>query len=93
MYQDFFQLNQRPFSASPNPELLYEYTSLKRSLSELENSLRAGEGLSMLTAEAGLGKTLVCKTLQTRLKDDPLPVLLLHSGVPDTKFTPASDPV
>ncbi len=80
MYQKYFQLNNRPFSATPDPRKLYQSASMRLALVSLEQSLRSGEGIGLLTAAAGTGKTLVCKVLAERLAHDPLPVLLLNSS-------------
>ncbi len=80
MYQNYFQLNQRPFSATPDPNALYSAPSMRLALSALEQTLRDGEGIGLLTAPAGTGKTLACKVLAERLANDPLPVLLLNSA-------------
>ena len=79
MYQKFFRLQQRPFSATPDSNLLYSSPSMRYCLSELEQALRTGEGIGLLTAAAGTGKTLLCKVLAERLANDPIPVLLLNS--------------
>lgn len=80
MYQKFFQLKYRPFSATPDPRMLYQSASMRLALVSLEQSLRSGEGIGLLTAGAGTGKTLICKVLAERLAHDPLPVLLLNSS-------------
>jgi len=80
MYQKFFQLTQRPFSATPDPHVVYNSPSMRVSLNALEQTLRQGEGIGLLTAPAGTGKTLLCKVLSERLANDPLPVLLLNSS-------------
>lgn len=53
---------------------------MRLALSALEQTLRDGEGIGLLTAPAGTGKTLACKVLAERLANDPLPVLLLNSA-------------
>ncbi|WP_013628974.1 ExeA family protein [Rubinisphaera brasiliensis] len=80
MYQKFFNLTQRPFSATPDPHVVYNSPSMRVSLNALEQTLRQGEGIGLLTAAAGTGKTLLCKVLGERLANDPLPVLLLNSS-------------
>ncbi len=65
MYQNFFQLTQNAFSAAPDPALLYVTPTIQRTLQALEQTLAQGIGIGMLTAPAGLGKTLICKTLKS----------------------------
>lgn len=68
MYQNFFQFTRRAFSSTPDSSLLYVTPTVEATMQALEQILRQGEGIGLLTAPAGVGKTLICKTLRDRLE-------------------------
>ncbi len=67
MYQKFFQFTRSVFSAAPDSALLYSTPAIERTLQALEQTLTQGEGIGLLTAPAGVGKTLICKVIRDRL--------------------------
>jgi type II secretory pathway predicted ATPase ExeA len=67
MIEAHFGLRRRPFPASPDHACYYPATSHERALGRLLAGLNDGEGLLVLTAEPGLGKTLVGHCLLDRL--------------------------
>ncbi|MBL4886122.1 MAG: AAA family ATPase [Planctomycetaceae bacterium] len=67
MYQKFFQLTRRAFSAVPDSSLMHVTDVVDSTMHALEQTLTQGEGIGLLTAPAGIGKTLVCKALRDRL--------------------------
>ncbi len=67
MYQNFFQFTRRAFAAAPDSALLYVTPVVERTLQGLEQTLRQGEGIGLLTAPAGVGKTLICQAVRDRL--------------------------
>ncbi len=64
MYQDFFHLARNSFSSVPDSSLLYRTPLVDRTLLALEQALRQGDGIGLLTAQAGVGKTLICKVIR-----------------------------
>jgi putative secretion ATPase (PEP-CTERM system associated) len=67
MYERFYNLRERPFALSPDPEYLY----LSRVHSEALDSIRYGiesrAGFIVVTGEIGAGKTTLLQTLLQRL--------------------------
>ena len=67
MYEKYYNLRERPFALSPDPEYLY----LSRVHSEALDSLRYGiesrAGFIIVTGEIGAGKTTLLQTLLQRL--------------------------
>lgn len=82
MYETHFQLQDRPFSAAPDSRFVFHSKTFSHAIDALERTARQGVGIGMLTGAAGIGKTLLCKTLAEKLADDPLPVLLLNASFP-----------
>jgi len=67
MYEKYYNLRERPFALSPDPDYLY----LSRVHSEALDSLRYGiesrAGFIIVTGEIGAGKTTLLQTLLQRL--------------------------
>lgn len=57
MYQDFFGLRELPFEITANPRFLFLPPKHREALSILKYGVLARKGLTVLTGEAGLGKT------------------------------------
>lgn len=82
MYESTFQLQRRPFTATPDPSCVYLPQSVQTAVDELIICLERGEGIAVLTAPAGLGKTLVCEKLRQELGSGFVTILLRHSQFP-----------
>src|SRR5262245_24001329 len=63
----YFRLQARPFPTTPAPQFYYAATPHEAALDRLARALDDGEGLLLLTGEAGTGKTLVAHLLLERL--------------------------
>ena len=57
MYEAFFGLRERPFELTANPRYLFLTVRHREALSTLIYGLSARKGLTVLTGEAGTGKT------------------------------------
>lgn len=69
MYEAWFDLKEKPFSLTPDPEFLFLSESHQRALDHLLYGLESGEGFIVITGDIGVGKTTVCRTLLSRLSD------------------------
>ena len=67
MYLDFFGFSAAPFELTPDPHFLYLPAGHREALSTLQYAVISGKGLTVLTGEAGLGKTTVLRTAIERL--------------------------
>ena len=61
MYEQFYELNERPFDLTPNPKYLFLTPSHREALSSLEYGIAAGIGVTVLVGDAGTGKTTVIR--------------------------------
>jgi type II secretory pathway predicted ATPase ExeA len=79
MIESHFGLCRRPFPATPDHSSYYPATGHERALGRLLDGLADGEGVLLLNAGPGLGKTLLCHCLLDRLGDDLQASLLTHT--------------
>lgn len=68
MYEKFFSLAHRPFAAAPNLECIVAHQGYVDAREKLIRCLSDGCGTAVLTAPAGLGKSLLCQDIQSRLR-------------------------
>ena len=66
-YEPFYGLSEKPFSLSTDPRFIYRSASHDRALQDLVDALGRGDGIMLLTGEAGIGKTTLCRSLVDQL--------------------------
>ncbi|PYR94684.1 MAG: hypothetical protein DMF84_04285 [Acidobacteria bacterium] len=67
MYERFYQLRERPFALSPDPEYLYPSRVHQEALGYLRYGLETQAGFVVITGEIGSGKTTLLQTLLRNL--------------------------
>lgn len=76
MYEEFFNLKERPFTLVPDPDFLYLSPQHKLARAYLEYGIYQRTGFVVLTGEVGTGKTTLIKSLlRSREKNQRLGVL------------------
>ncbi len=76
MYEEFYNLRERPFNLVPDPEFLYLSPQHKLARAYLEYGINQRVGFVVLTGEVGTGKTTLLKSiLRSREKNQRLGVL------------------
>jgi general secretion pathway protein A len=63
MYERFYNLRERPFSLSPDPDYLYLSRAHKEALSYLRFGIEGHAGFVVITGEIGCGKTTLLQTV------------------------------
>jgi putative secretion ATPase (PEP-CTERM system associated) len=63
MYERFYQLRERPFALSPDPDYLYPSRVHQEALDYLRYGLESQAGFIVITGEIGSGKTTLLQTL------------------------------
>lgn len=63
MVCEFFGLSLSPFRLAPDPRFFYEGSGHRKALDHLRFAVEGGEGIAVLTGEAGCGKTAVLAAL------------------------------
>jgi general secretion pathway protein A len=69
LYQQLYGLRGRPFSLTPDPDFLYLSPQHREALEALLYGLHEGLGFTVLSGEAGTGKTTLVHALLMRLPD------------------------
>ena len=80
MYEAFFGLKRRPFAATPDPQCFLASGSIRGALDEIVVCVEQGQGIAVVSAPAGIGKTLFCERLRSELGDRFESVLLRHAS-------------
>ncbi len=80
MYEAFFGLQRRPFAATPDPQCFLASGSIQAALDEIVVCVEQGQGIAVVSAPAGTGKTLLCERLRSELGDRFESVLLRHAS-------------
>ena len=80
MYEAFFGLKRRPFAATPDPQCFLASGTIQAALDEIVVCVEQGQGIAVVTAPAGTGKTLLCERLRSELGDRFESVLLRHAS-------------
>jgi len=67
MYERFYQLRERPFALSPDPEYLYPSRVHQEALGYLRYGVESQAGFIVITGEIGSGKTTLLQALLRNL--------------------------
>ena len=76
MYEEFFGLNEKPFSIQPDPSFLYWGRSHRLAYAMLEYGVLNHAGISVITGEIGCGKTTLIHRLLDQLSSTHTVALL-----------------
>lgn len=72
-----FGLNQDPFSNEPDLRFFFESGSHRDAQRRVERGLRQHKGLTLLTGDGGMGKTLLARRILEALEEDVFEASLL----------------
>ena len=67
MYERYFQLRERPFALSPDPDYLYPSKVHQEALSYVRYGIEGHAGFVVITGEIGSGKTTLLQAVLGRL--------------------------
>jgi general secretion pathway protein A len=67
MYKKFYGFKERPFEITPDPKFVYLSEIHQEALAHLKYAVREGKGFSVITGEAGTGKTTLVHMLLSKL--------------------------
>ena len=78
MYLRFFQLQEAPFSITPDPRYLYFTPIHRAAFDHLVYGVTSRRGFIELTGEVGCGKTTICRAVLAKLGDHVRSALILN---------------
>ncbi len=70
MYEEFYGLNQKPFSIQPDPDYIYWGRTHSLAYAMLEYGVMNHAGFTVISGEIGCGKTTLIRHLLNRLDQD-----------------------
>ncbi len=70
MYQQFFGLNELPFTLTPNTRFFLNMATHQEALNLILVALENGDGFVKIVGEVGTGKTLLCRKVLNSLDDN-----------------------
>jgi len=82
-YEEFYGLREPPFSIDADPRFIYHGQSYDRVAQQVLDAIRQRDGIAILTGEAGVGKTTLCRVVMEQLDHRTL-----TSFVTDPLMTP-----
>ncbi|MFW8601900.1 AAA family ATPase [Desulfobacterota bacterium M19] len=86
MYQQFFNISQKPFSIAPDPAFLYMSDGHREALAHLRYGLENDGGFVLLTGEVGAGKTTVCRCLLEQVPADTNIAFIINPKLTPLEF-------
>ena len=86
MYTQHFQLEEPPFSISPDPRYLFMSPRHRKALDHLISGVRESGGFVLLTGEVGTGKTTLIRCLLAQLPEDVDSVLIFNPRLNDVEL-------
>ena len=66
-YEEFYGLREPPFSIDADPRFVYHGQSYDRVAQQVLDAIRQRDGIAILTGEAGVGKTTLCRVVMEQL--------------------------
>ncbi|MFT5260328.1 MAG: general secretion pathway protein A [Saprospiraceae bacterium] len=81
MYQSYFNLSKKPFGIVPDTQFLYQSRSHQEAIANLAYAIDDQNGFVQLTGEVGLGKTMVCRYLLSKLPEKIDVALVLNPKI------------
>ncbi len=86
MYTQFFGLNEKPFSITPDPRYLYLSQKHTDALAHLVYGISESGGFIQLTGEVGTGKTTLVRSLLEQIPEEVDIALILNPQVTTKDF-------
>ena len=86
MYREFFQLDDYPFRLTADTRYFFMGESHARAIAYLNYLLHTGDGIGVVTGEAGMGKSVVLEHVLAECKDDVVVARIRQSQLTTTEF-------
>ncbi len=79
MYQNFYNLNKKPFNITPDPEFLFLNPSQNEALASIIYGVDEGQGFISNISEVGLGKTTILRSYLERVDRKRIKVIYIFN--------------
>jgi general secretion pathway protein A len=79
VYREFYNLKEKPFSLTPDPQFLYLSEQHQTAVESLLYGIYNKAGFMVVTGEIGTGKTTICRTLLERLDKNVRTAVIFNS--------------
>lgn len=79
MYEDFFNLNSRPFDLTPDPRFMFMTPQHSRAVANIRFALMNRDSFVIITGEIGIGKTTILNTVLDDLGPGYVTAKLTHT--------------
>lgn len=79
MYREFYNLKEKPFSLTPDPQFLYLSECHQSAIESLLYGIYQKEGFMVVTGDIGTGKTTICRVLLERLDKNVKTAVIFNS--------------
>jgi general secretion pathway protein A len=89
VYTEFFGLNEKPFSITPDPRYLYLTNRHADALAHLIYGISESGGFIQLTGEVGTGKTTLIRSLLEQMPDKTKIAVILNPHLSALEFLAA----
>lgn len=84
MYKKFYGLKERPFEIAPDPAFVYLSEVHKEALAHLQYAIQEGKGFSVITGEAGTGKTTLVRKLLSNIDGSSVRTCYIFNPIMDS---------
>jgi general secretion pathway protein A len=79
MYRAYFNLEENPFTTSPDPRFFYLAPSHAESVAKCEYAIRNKSGLAVVYGDVGTGKTTILNKLRERFDDEGFTIAVMNN--------------
>ena len=89
MYLEFYDLKEKPFSVTSDPNFLYLSRKHREAISHMQYGIEERMGFLEITGEIGTGKTTVSKALLNTLDEHTKTAFILNSNLSEIQLLEA----
>jgi len=89
MYLDFYNLKEKPFNVTSDPNFLFMSRRHREALTLMLYGIRERKGFLEITGEVGTGKTTLCRVLLNSLDERTEAAFIFNSDLPEMQLLKA----
>ena len=89
MYLEFYELKEKPFSVTADPNFLFLSRRHREAISHMQYGIEERMGFLEITGEIGTGKTTLCKAFLNTLDEHTKTAFILNSNLSEIQLLQA----